>query len=109
MSLLPSTYIGYVDGASNHTQNLASAAWVIFSPTDKLVNSGGICLSLATKNVVEYSEVIELMFKASTLGICHLIVMLESQLVVSHLNAHYSIHYPTQLLGLKNSHFFTTY
>ena len=27
------SYIGFADGASHHTQNSASAAWVIYTPT----------------------------------------------------------------------------
>jgi ribonuclease HI len=86
-----STYIGYVDGASRSTRNIASIAWVIFSPTNELVSSGGIYLGPATNNIAEYSAVIKLMSEASTLGIHHLIVRLDSQLVVSQLNSDYSI------------------
>ena len=95
MSLLPSTYINYADGASLYTQNLTFIAWVIFSPTNELVSSGGICISPTTNNIVEYSAIIKPMSKASTLGIHHLILRLDSQLVVSQLNAHYSIFHPT--------------
>ena len=76
-------------------EKLAFTDWVIFSPIDELVSSGGICLDPATNNVVEYNAVIELMSEESALGIRHLIVRLDSQLVVSQLNAHYSIRHPT--------------
>jgi ribonuclease HI len=56
-----SVYFGFTDGASRHTQNLASAAWVIYSPTNQLVSVGGVCLRETTNNVVEYSIVIELL------------------------------------------------
>lgn len=32
-------FVGFADGASRHTRNLASAAWVIFSPSGQLVES----------------------------------------------------------------------
>jgi ribonuclease HI len=93
MSTISSSYIRYADGASRSTQNIASVAWVIFSPTNELVSSGGIFLGPATNNIAEYSAVIELMSEASTLGIHHLVVRLDSQLVVSQLNSVYSIHH----------------
>lgn len=61
MSTTPLPYRAFADGASHYTQNAASAAWVIFSPTDELVSSGGICLFLVTNNVAKYSVVIELL------------------------------------------------
>ena len=67
-----STYIGFIDGASCHTQNLASAAWVIYTPTGPSSN-----------NVAEYSVVIELLRDAISHGVLSLEVCLDSQLVVS--------------------------
>lgn len=95
MSLLPSTYIGYVDGSNNHTWNLAYATWAIFSTIDEMVSFGGMCLGPITNNVAEYNAVIKLITEASTLGICCLIVKLESQLVVSQLKTRYSVCHPT--------------
>ena len=51
MSSLP--YIDFVDGASRSTQNLASAAWEIYAPTDELISLHGVCLGHATNNIVE--------------------------------------------------------
>ena len=76
-------YIGFADGASRHTCNLASAAWVIYSPSGQLVAAGGACLGPTSNNVVEYRVVIELLWDALSHGITHLEVFLESQLVVS--------------------------
>jgi ribonuclease HI len=75
-SLLP--YIGFDDGASRSTKNLASAAWAIYAPTNELVSLRGVCLSCATNNIVEYSVVIELLIDAISLGIRHLVVRLNS-------------------------------
>jgi ribonuclease HI len=67
-------YIGFVDGASHSTQNLASATWTIYAPTNELVSLLGVCVSRATNNIAEYSVVIELLINAILLGILHLVV-----------------------------------
>ena len=87
--------MGYTDGASQHTQRLASAAWVIFTPQGQLLSSGGICLGDTTNNVAEYSAVIEFLCDAFSLGISRLRVYLDAQLVVSQLNRIYWVHDPT--------------
>ena len=57
-----SIYIGFANGASRHTQNSASAAWVIYTPMSQVFSSGGgVCLGPSSNNVVEYSAVIELL------------------------------------------------
>jgi ribonuclease HI len=95
MSSESEVLIGYADGASQHTRRLASAAWVIFTPQGQLLSSGGICLGDTTNNVVEYSVIIELFRDAFSLGISHLWVYLDAQLVVSQLNRIYRVHNPT--------------
>jgi len=90
-------YYRFADGASRHTRNLASAAWVVYSPSGELTISGARCLGSATNNVVEYQAAIGLMTEALSSGITHLIVHLDSQLVVSQLNGIYSIRDPTLL------------
>ena len=88
-------FVGYADNASRHTQMLASAAWVIFTHRGQLLSSRGICLGDTTNNVAEYSAVIELLHDAFSLGISHLRVSLDAQLVVSQLNKVYWVHDPT--------------
>ena len=92
-----SIHIGYADGASRHTRNLASTSWVIYLPSGQLLSSGGSCLGSATNNLAEYSAVIELLVDAIHHSIDHLIVRLDSQLVVSQLNGVYNIRNPTLL------------
>lgn len=82
MSTSSSIHIGFIDGASRYTRNLASAAWVIYSPTDELLSSRGIYLRHANNNVAEYHVVIGLLTEAIYLNITQLIVNLDSQLVV---------------------------
>jgi ribonuclease HI len=74
-SLLP--YIGFTDGASRSTWNLASTTWEIYAPTNELVSLRGVCLGRATNNIAEYSVVIELLVDAISLGIRHLVVRLD--------------------------------
>jgi ribonuclease HI len=97
MSTESSVYLGFADGASHHTQNLASTAWVVYSPEGLLVSSGGICLGPSTNNVAEYSIVIELLRDAISHGILSLEVHLDSQLVVCQLNGRYHVRDPTLL------------
>ena len=78
MSMESFAYIGFVDGASCHTQNSASAAWVIYTPTGQVLSSGGICLRPSSNNVAEYSAVIELLHDAISHGVHSLEVHLDS-------------------------------
>ena len=84
-------FIGFADGASHHTYNLASAAWVIYSPLGWLVASGGAFLGPATNNVAEYRVVIDLLWDSASCGITCLEFKLDSQLVVSQLNGDYQV------------------
>jgi ribonuclease HI len=87
-----SIYLGFTNGASRHAWNLASSAWVIYSPEGLLVSSGGICLGPSMNNVVEYNVVIEILRDAISHGILSLEVRLDSQLIVCQLNGHYRVH-----------------
>ena len=82
-------FVGFADGASRHTYNLALAAWVIYSPSGQLVASGGAFLCPATNNVAEYRVSIEILWDVLSHGVTYLEVRLESQLVVSLLNRAY--------------------
>ena len=86
-----STYIGFADGASRHTQHSASAAWVIYNPIVQVLSSGGVCLRPSSNNVVEYSVVIELLRDAISHGVLSLEVRLDPELVVSQLDGLYHV------------------
>jgi ribonuclease HI len=91
----PSAYhIGYADGASRWTQNLASAAWALYSPSHDLLHTSDICLGSATNNQAEYTAVIGLLVEANHRHIRHLSVLLDSQLVVLQLNNVYRVRDP---------------
>ena len=62
-------FVGFADGASCHTCNLDSAAWVIYSPLGQLVASLGAWLGPGTNNVAGYRVVIELLWDSLSLGI----------------------------------------
>ena len=102
-------YIGFADGASHSTQNLASASWEIYALTNELVSLRGVCLGRATNNIAEYSIVIELLVDAISLGIRHLVVRLESHLVVLQLSNIYSIQSPTLLRVYLRIHLLERY
>ena len=90
-------FVGFADGASFHTCNLASATWVIYSPLGQLVAFGGACLGPATNNVADYNVVIELLWDVILYGITHLKVRLDSQLVLSQLKGDYQVWNPSML------------
>ena len=78
MSMESSTYIGFVDSASHHTQHLASASWVIYTPTGQVFSSGGVYLWPFSNNVAKYSVVIELLCDSISHGVLSLEVHLDS-------------------------------
>ena len=87
-------YIGFTDGASRWHPNLASAAWVIYSPSHKLIHIDGICMGTTTNNQAEYDGVNGLLAATLQLGIHHIDVFLDSQLLVSQLNNNYRVRDP---------------
>ena len=56
----------FVDGACRHTLNLASTAWVLYSPAEDLVSSGAVCIGPTTNNITEYQAVIGILTKVSS-------------------------------------------
>ena len=74
------SYVGFADGVSRWSPNLASATWVIYSPSHELIHIDGICVGIATNNQVEYNGVAGLLTIALHLGIHHLDVFLDPQL-----------------------------
>ena len=91
MPIESSIYVVFADGAIHHTQNSASASWVIYTPMGQVSSSGGVCLWPSSNNVAEYSVIIELLWDAISHGVLSLEVCLDSQLVVSQLNGLYRI------------------
>jgi ribonuclease HI len=82
MSVYSLPHIGFADGASRSTQNLASASLAIYAPMNELINLHGVCLGRETNDITKYNAVIEFLTDAISLGIHHLIVRIDSQLVV---------------------------
>jgi hypothetical protein len=64
-----SIYLGFMDGASRHTWNMASATWVIYSPEGQMVSLGGIHLEPSKNNMDEYSVFIELLCNSISHGV----------------------------------------
>ena len=55
------SHFGFADGASRHTRNLASAAWVLHYPSGQLLVSRGVCIGPASNNIAEYTAVVYLL------------------------------------------------
>jgi ribonuclease HI len=94
MPLPPAYHTSYVDGASHWTQNLASAAWALYTPSHEMLHSSDICLGPATNNQAEYTAVIGLLTDTQHHHIHHLSIFLDSQLVVLQLNNVYRVRDP---------------
>ena len=90
-------FYDFPDGAYRHTLNLASAAWVLYSPAEDLVNSGAVCIGPATNNITEYQAVISILTEVSSQDVRNLVVLMDSELVVCHLNHVYTIRNPVLL------------
>ena len=91
MSMESSTFIGFMNDVSHHTQHSTSIAWVIYTPMGHALSLGGICLQPSSNNVAEYSAIIELLRDAISHGILSLEVYLDSELIVSQLNGLYHV------------------
>jgi hypothetical protein len=49
----PAYHIGYADNSNRWTQNLALAAWALYTPSHEMLHSSGIFLGSATNNQAE--------------------------------------------------------
>ena len=90
-------FYGFTNGACHHTLNLASAAWVLYSTAKDSVSSGAVCIGPATNNITEYEVVIGLLTEVASQDVHDLVVLMESQLMVCHLNNVYTIRNPVLL------------
>ena len=90
-------FYGFADGSCNHTLNLSSTAWVLYSPAYDLVSSGAVCIGPATNNIVKYRAVIGILTEVVSQDVHNLVVLMDSQLVVCHLNHVYTIRNPVPL------------
>ena len=90
-------FYGFVYGACHHMMNLDSATQVLYSQCHDLVSSKAVCIVSTTNKIVKYHAVIGLLAEATTHDIDDLVVFMDSQLVVSHLNHVYAIQNPVLL------------
>ena len=63
------SHFGFTDGASRHTWNLATTAWVLHYPSGQLLVSRGVYIGPASNNVEEYTAVVYLLSEAISLGV----------------------------------------
>ena len=85
------TCFGFADGASRYTLNLTSATWVLYSPTNDLVNLRGTCLGPTTNNIEDYHALNGLLTKSIANDVIYIRVYLDSELIIHQLNRVYSI------------------
>ena len=90
-------FLCFIDGACHHTLNLTSTTWVLYSSAEYLVSSGVVCIGPATNKITEYRAFIGLMTEAASQDVHNLVVLMDSQLVVCHLNHVYTIRNPVLL------------
>ena len=88
-------HFGYVDGVSRSTWNLSSTVWAIFDPHGDLVSLQVICISRSINIIVEYNIVVELLSNSISHCIHHLVIKLDSHLVVLQLANVYLVRIPT--------------
>ena len=69
---------GFADGVGCYTMNLTSTTWLLYSPIDDLVSSGGTCLGLTMNNLAEYHAVIGLLIESLTSNVSQIMVYLDS-------------------------------
>ena len=84
-------FYGFTDGACRHTLNLASTTWVLYSPTYDLAILGVVCIGPTTNNIAKYRTIIGLLTEAASQYVRNIIVLMDSQLVVCHINHVYTI------------------
>ena len=98
-------FYGFIDCACGHTLNLTSDYWVLYSLAEDLFSSGAICIGPTTNNIVEYEAVIGLLTEAASQDVHDLVVLMDSQLMVCHLNHVYTIRNPVLLRLFLRVHF----
>ena len=76
--VLQMAFYSFTDGAFHHTLKLASAAWVLYSPTEDLVSLGAVYLGPATNNIAEYEAVIGLLTEATSQDVHDIVVLMDS-------------------------------
>ena len=84
-------FYGFADCACCQSLNLALATWVLYSLNHDLISSRAVCIGPATNDITKYQAVIGLLTEASSRNINDLVVFIDSQLVVCHLNHVYAI------------------
>lgn len=81
-ALLP-LFIGFTNGANPNTRYVSLASSIILNFNKQLLASSNIFLGPVANNYTKYSSIIDLLYVAISLGISHLVVYLDSYLVIS--------------------------
>ena len=83
MDHVPSVHVNFSNGLSRWSPNLTLDAWVIYSPSHELIHLNGVCVDTTTNIQVEYDVMIKLLIASLHLGIHHISVLLNSQILVA--------------------------
>ncbi len=81
----------YTDGASKGNPGPAGAGFVLYDLDGKLIGEGSIPLGVATNNAAEYRALIAGLHEASSHGIQHLTVRMDSELITRQLSGRYRV------------------
>ncbi len=81
----------YTDGAARGNPGPAGAGFVLCDPQGGALTQRGIPLGEATNNVAEYRALIAGLHEARAIGIKHLLVRTDSELVSRQLNGRYRV------------------
>ena len=71
-------FYGFAYCACRQTLNIASAAWVLYSPAEYLVSSGVVCIGPTTNNITEYEAIIGLLTEATSQDVHDLVFLMDS-------------------------------
>src|SRR5689334_18117290 len=81
----------YADGAARGNPGPAAFGWVLDGPDGALREEGGERLGVATNNVAEYKALLAGLARALELGVTHIEVRMDSELVVRQMTGVYRV------------------
>ena len=81
----------YADGAARGNPGPAAFGWVLDGPDGEPREEGGGVLGVATNNVAEYKALVHGLARALELGVTHLEVRMDSELVVRQMTGVYRV------------------
>lgn len=84
----------YSDGGSRGNPGPAAFGWVLYDKNGEETARGGEAIGDATNNVAEYRGVVAGVRAAAAAGVTHLLVRLDSDLIVKQMRGEYKVKHP---------------